>query len=299
MHHSERTGQVLALFGFATLSLGDAVIKTMAGEWPPVAVAALRFTLGGIFLTLLLLWREGSRALWPSHPWLQAFRGFCLAGASLLFFSAIYVMPLADAMALTFLAPVFTALLSGPVLGEKVRPVVYAACGMALLGVFIVLRPNLSELGLVALFPLGSALLFSCMVIANRASAGQGSALSMQVFMSVVAAPLLITTAILGHATGLAPIETLVPDWTVIARCAVVAVTASMAHLLIYSGTTRAGASSVAPMSYVQIIVASLLGWWWFGHIPDALTMLGVVVIIASGLILWHRMHPRTLAKDS
>ncbi|MXO63523.1 DMT family transporter [Qipengyuania oceanensis] len=289
VEHGERRGQWLALAGFATLSCGDAIIKTMAGEWPPVAVATLRFSIGAVMLTSLLLWKEGPQAFWPRHPWLQAFRGLCLAGASLLFFSAIYVMPLAEAMALTFLAPIFTALLSGPILKEKVRPVVFVACAMALVGVFIVLRPNLAELGLVALFPLGSALFFSCMVIANRASAGHGSALSMQVFMSVVAAPLLLVAAIMGDATGLAPIAPIVPDWSVAARCAIVAVTASTAHYLIYLGTARAGASSVAPMSYVQIIVASILGWAIFGNIPDVLTWTGVAVIVGSGLFLWWR----------
>ena len=298
MQHSERTGQLLALLGFAMLSLGDGVIKTMAGEWPPVAVAALRFSLGSILLSGLLLLREGWGAFWPSHPWLQVFRGFCLAGATLLFFYAIFVMPLADAVTLTFLAPIFTAMLSGPLLGEKVRPVVFLTCAIALAGVAIVLRPNLAELGLVALFPLGSALFFSLMVIANRASAGQGSALSMQLFMSAVAAPLLILAAFVGHKTGLSPIEKIIPDWTILARCLIVAVTASTAHYLIYLGTMRAGASSAAPMSYVRIIVASVLGWWWFGHIPDAMTFLGVAVIVASGLFLWHRMHFRTLAKD-
>ena len=285
---------MLALAGFVTLSCGDAIIKSMAGDWPAIAVAALRFSIGAVLLTALLLWKEGAQAFWPKNPWLQAFRGLCLAGASLLFFSAIYVMPFAEAMALTFLAPIFTALLSGPILKERVRPVVYLACAMALAGVFIVLRPNLAALGAVALFPLGSALFFSFMVIANRASAGQGSALSMQVFMSVVAAPLLILAAIAGNATGLTPIAPLVPDWSVVARCAIVAITASTAHLLIYLGTVRAGASSIAPMSYVQILVATLLGWWIFDDLPDAMTFLGVAVIIASGLFLWWRTRPGT-----
>ena len=287
MHHSERSGILLALCGFALLSVGDAVIKTMAGEWSPLAVASVRFAIGATGLSALLAMTEGRKAFRPANPRLQFARGVCLAAASLMFFSAIFVMPLATAMALAFVSPVIVAVLSGPLLGEKVRPAVWVASAVALIGVALVLRPNLSALGLVALLPLASALFFALMVIANRASAGQGSALSMQVFMQVGAMPVLLLAAFGGHFSGVEALEITMPDWTVIARCAVVAVTASSAHWLVYMGTQRAGASTIAPTTYVQMLVATSLGWWWFGDVPDLMTLVGAAVIIGAGLILW------------
>ena len=284
---SERAGLLIAMAGFSSLSVGDAVVKTMAGEWPPLAVAALRFSIGALGLSALLWFREGPGAFRPSHPWLQVGRGFCLAAASLCFFSAIFVMPLATAMALAFVAPVFTALFSGPLLGEKVRLPTVAASIVALVGVALVLRPNLAELGLAALLPLASAFFFSLMIIANRASGGQGSPLSMQAFMAIVAAPLLILAALAGHLSGIESLQVAMPDWTVIARCMIVAVTASTAHWLAYLGTLRAGAATIAPTTYVQMLVAITLGWWWFGDIPDAVTLVGAAIIIGAGLILW------------
>ncbi|QYU69646.1 DMT family transporter [Leptolyngbya sp. 15MV] len=185
---SERSGLLLALAGFALLSCGDAVIKSMAGQWSPIAVAALRFSIGAVGLSALLALREGTPAFRPRKPWLQVARGVCMAGATLCFFSAIFVMPLAEAMALSFVAPILTALLSGPLLGERVRPAVWLASAIAMGGVLMILRPNLGLLGPVALLPLASAVFFSLMVIANRASAGQGSALSMQVFLAACTA---------------------------------------------------------------------------------------------------------------
>ncbi|MBX7513223.1 DMT family transporter [Qipengyuania sp. GH38] len=287
MDHSERSGILLALCGFALLSVGDAVIKTMAGEWSPLAVASVRFAIGAIGLSALLAMTEGPKAFRPSSPRLQFARGVCLAAASLLFFSAIFVMPLATAMSLAFVSPVIVAVLSGPLLGEKVRPAVWLASVIALVGVALVLRPNLYALGPVALLPLASAFFFALMVIANRASAGQGSALSMQVFMQVGAMPVLIVAAFGGHFSGVDALSVTVPDWTVIARCAVVAVTASSAHWLVYMGTQRAGASTIAPTTYVQMLVATSLGWWWFGDVPDLMTLLGATIIIGAGLILW------------
>lgn len=284
---SDRHGLILALTGFAILACGDAVIKTMAGEWSPLAVAALRFTIGAIGLAIILLVTQGRAAFRPLHPWLQAARGVCLAIATMCFFAAIFVMPLAEATALIFLAPIFTALLSGPLLKEQVRPVTWIASMIAFAGVALVLRPNLAELGLVALLPLGSAFAFSLMMLANRAVAGQGSALSMQLFVAAGAAPILILCAVFGGLSGAQRFALSWPDWTVVARSAIVAVSASTAHWFIYLGTTRAGAATVAPMTYVQLLVAITLGWLLFGDTPDAMTMLGSAVIIAAGLFLW------------
>jgi len=285
--NDERTGLLLAMGGFATLSVGDAVIKTMAGDWSPLAVAALRFSLGAAGLSVLLFLKEGPRGFLPSHPWLQVGRGFCLATASLCFFCAIFVMPLASAMALAFVAPVLTAIFGAIFLGEKIRlPVIFASV-IALCGVALVLRPSLAELGIAAFLPLASALFFSLMIVANRASGGQGSALSMQAFMAIVAAPLLILGAIAGHYSGVESLRVVWPNWSVIARCLIVAFTASAAHWLSYLGTMRAGAATIAPTIYVQMLVAVALGWWWFGDVPDAITLAGAGTIIAAGLIVW------------
>ena len=287
MTGEERAGLAYAIAGFATLSVGDAVVKSMAGDWPPYAVAALRFTIGALALSVLLLKSEGLQAFKPRNPWLQVARGTCLALASVCFFSAIYIMPLAEAMAIAFLAPVLTQALSGPLLGEKVRPAVWGVSIVALTGVAIILRPNLIELGWGALLPLISACFFALMMIANRASAGQGSALSMQVFIAVICAPILILLSFGIKLSGVPELDFGWPSWDVVVRCAVVAFTASTAHWLAYIGTAKAGAAQVAPAIYVQILVAIALGWWWFGDRPDLLTLFGAGLIVSAGLYLW------------
>jgi len=295
MQQNTRTGLLYALAGFALLSCGDAVIKTIAGQWSPVAVAALRFTMGAAGLSALLAWQEGPRAFRPTHPWLQLGRGFCMSMATIFFFSGIFVMPLAEATALIFVSPIIIAVLSGPLLGEKVPRATWIASALAFVGVIVVLRPNLAEVGWAALLPLGAASFFALMVIANRASAGQGSALSMQVFVAGWAAPILIGAATLGAVSGAERLAVGWPEWSVIARCAVVAVTASTAHWLIYQGTMRAGASSIAPTTYIQLLVAVIIGWWWFGDAPDAMTLVGAAIIIAAGLYLWRAGKAKSL----
>ena len=287
MQQSARAGLLYAIAGFTILSIGDAVVKSMAGAWPALPVAALRFTFGAAALSALLWVKEGPRAFWPSNPRLQLMRGICLALASLCFFSAIYLMPLAEAMAIAFLAPILTAMLSGPMLGEKVRLPVWIASVIAFGGVILILRPNLVAIGWPAILPVISAVFFALMVVLNRKAAGQGSALSMQVYIAIVAAIILSAAAIGAKFSGIAAFEFGWPNLDVIARCALVAITASTAHWLAFLGTTKAGAAQVAPAIYVQLLVAIIMGWWWFGDMPDAVTLIGAAVIIAAGLYLW------------
>ncbi|WP_379549539.1 DMT family transporter [Qipengyuania sp. DGS5-3] len=292
MENRERSGILLALCGFALLSCGDAVIKTMAGAWSPIAVAALRFCIGAVVLSALLFWREGARAFVPANFWLQVGRGICLTGATICFFSAIFVMPLAEAMALSFVSPIFVAILSWPLLGEKAPRATWIVSLIALVGVGLILRPNFAELGWMAVLPISSALFFALMLIANRASAGQGSTLSMQAFLAISAAPFLTVAAFIGHQTGSDFLAVTVPDWSVVAKCALVAVSASIAHGLAFLGTMRAGASTIAPTTYVQLIIAGVLGWAFFDDMPDATSMLGAAIIIAGGIVLWRSAKP-------
>ncbi|MEO9463468.1 MAG: DMT family transporter [Marinomonas sp.] len=287
MQQSARAGLLYAVTGFAILSMGDAVVKSMAGDWPVLPVAALRFTIAAMGLSLLLWKQEGLSAFRPKNPGLQIARGVCLAFATSCFFSAIYLMPLAETMAIAFIAPILTAIFSGPMLGEKVRLPVWIVSAIALGGVLMILRPNLEVIGWPAILPMISATFFAMMVVLNRKSAGQGSALSMQVFVAAGASVILVTAAIAAKLSGIEQLDFGWPSWIVIVQCSLVAVTASTAHWLAYMGTMRAGAAQIAPAIYVQMLVAVIMGWWWFDDVPDWITLVGAGIIISAGLILW------------
>lgn len=287
MRQNERAGLLYALAGFAALSFGDAVVKSMAGQWSPVAIAALRYALGAVGLGALLLARQGRGAFAMPVPRIQLLRGVAVAMATVGFFSAVFVMPLAAATALTFTSPMITALLAALVLGEPARRETWIASLIAFAGVLVVLRPNFLSAGWAALLPLLSALGMSLLMIANRYVAGKATPLAMQAFVAAMATPVLLLAAFGFHVSGIERFAVNWPAWIVIAKCALVACSASCAHWLIYLGTTRAGAASVAPMTYVQLLVATVLGWLWFDSHPDAMTLLGAGIIIVAGLYLW------------
>lgn len=288
-----RSALLLAICGFVSLSCGDAVVKSMAGAWPGTAVSALRYSFGAAGLALVVALAEGRSGFVMPRPKLQLGRGAAVALATICFFMAVMALPLADATAIQFTSPMLTGMLSAMVLGERAPKAVWGATGLAFAGVLIVLRPNLLALGLPALWPLGAAFGMAWLMIFNRKAAGAAPALRMQFLLALVAAPLLVVAAIVLHLSGLTQFQVPPPSAAVVLKCAAVAAAATLGHLLIYSATVRASAAVVAPMTYVQLLVAAALGWLLFGSAPDLSTFAGAALIIAGGLLLWRSQRPR------
>ena len=295
MTRTARSALILALFGFSLLSVGDAVVKSMAGAWPGTAVSALRYSFGAIGLAAMVGAVKGGAGFAMPRPWLQIGRGAAVGLATICFFMGVMALPLADATAIQFTSPMLTGILSALVLGETAPKAVWGATALAFAGVLIVLRPNLLALGPAAFWPLGAAFGMAWLMILNRKAAGLASALAMQLLLAATAAPMLIVAATLFHLTGAADFRIPPPSDEVILKCGLVAFTATTGHLLIYSATVRASAAVVAPMTYVQLIVAAALGWAWFGHRPDGAMLGGAALIVMGGLWLWRSQKPTSV----
>lgn len=296
---SSRSGLLMALAGFAILSVGDAVVKSMAGEWPGSGVAALRYCFGAVGLAIAVAIHHGRGGFVLPRPGLQFARGAAVAVATICFFMGVMAMPLADATAIQFTSPILTALLAPFVLRERTSGAVWAATLLAFAGVLIVLRPNVAQLGLVAFYPLGAALGMSWLMMFNRMAAGDAGVLVMQLLLAMMAAPLLLAAAtILGTWGG--PVFALpMPSLEVVLKCLFVAFSATLGHGLIYAAIVRATAATVAPMTYVQLLVAAALGWAWFGDAPDAATFGGAALIIVGGLTLWYAQKWRPMPEGT
>jgi drug/metabolite transporter (DMT)-like permease len=137
------------------------------------------------------------------------------------------------------------------------------------------------------------------LIIFNRKSAGDAPMLVMQFVLALFAAPLLVGAAWLLSAWGGQGFRIGTPSGAVIGKCALVALTASTGHLLIYAATMRASAALVSPMTYVQLIAATALGWLWFGDAPDLATYAGAALIIAGGLWLWRSQRAAVVTAEA
>lgn len=293
MQQSDRAGLLFALAGFCTLSLGDAIIKGMAGEWPAPAMAATRYVVGTLVLAVLMVRHEGFASLALPKSGLQWLRGVAISMSAVGMFLAVWIMPLAEATAIMFMQPMITAVLAMVFLGERARLSTWAATLVAFGGVFIVLRPSFDHAGWGALLPLVGATGMAIVIILNRKVHGSASVLAMQYWMSVTAMIFLIGVTALGHVTGVDGFTLHWPDWTIIARCAFIGFSATLAQWLIYMGTAKAGAGTIAPMTYGQLLMAVVMGAIFFGDLPDAVALLGAAIIIGSGLFLWWQARVR------
>ncbi len=121
MAGEERKGLLLALVGFAILSIGDGIAKSMVAQWSPVAIATLRYVFALIALTALMRARSRSEPLIPAvqKGW-HAMRGLAVALGASAFFTALSLMPLAEATAITFTSPMLASLLAAFFLGEPI-----------------------------------------------------------------------------------------------------------------------------------------------------------------------------------
>nr|WP_166176092.1 DMT family transporter [Altererythrobacter segetis] len=286
MQQSDRAGLLYALAGFCTLSIGDAIVKGMAGEWPAPAMAATRYVFGTALLIVLLARHERAAIGLPKDK-LQWVRGVAISCSAIGMFFAVWLMPLSEATTIAFTQPMITAVLATLILGERARRSTWVATVIAFVGVFLVLRPNFATAGWGSLFPLIGATGMAVTIITNRAVTGRASVLAMQYYMSVTAMIFLIGVTIAANFSGLETFKLTWPHWSVIARCAIIGVSATLAQMLIYMGTVKAGAGTIAPMTYGQLLMAVVLGWLFFGDTPDALAMLGAAIIIGAGLYLW------------
>ncbi len=285
--HAPRKALLIALAGFTLLAAGDVVVKAIAASWPGSATATLRYALGAIGLAIMVGLRFGRAGFAVPKPWLQLGRGMAVGLATATFFLSLRFMPLADATAIVFTSPVWTVILSFLFLRERPAPAVLVSIALASAGVLLILRPNVLAFGSEALLPLAAAVAMACLFILNRKAGGLAPILVLQFLITVMALPILIMLAIIGHVSG-DPAQAIGwPPLGVIAGCAVVAVTASTGHLLIFRATELASAATVAPMTYVQLLVALSAGMILFGDFPSPMMLAGAGLIVCGGLWLW------------
>ncbi|HSG33359.1 MAG TPA: DMT family transporter [Sphingomonadaceae bacterium] len=287
MQHDERAGLLWVLAGFCTLSIGDAIIKGMPGAWPAPAMVLTRYVVGTFLLAILLVRFEGVKSLALPKERLQWLRGVAISCSAIGMFMAVWIMPLAEATTIAFTQPMITAVLGMIFLREKARASTWITTLIAFVGVVIVLRPSFEQFGFGALLPLVGATGMAITIIANRAVHGRASILAMQYYMSVTAMIFLFFAVIAGHFSGAEAFAMHWPHWSVVARCALIGITASFAQWFIYMGTAKAGAGTVAPMTYGQLLMAVLFGALFFDDYPDLVSLLGAAIIIGSGLYLW------------
>ncbi len=258
----------------------DAASKVLTADISALQVIWLRY---GAFaaIMLALVWRAGGRGrLRTQRPVLQILRGLGVTVSSILFTMGLQHLPIADATASSFIAPLFVTALSIPMLGETIGWRRWAATLIGLIGVVIVVRPGGSGFQGASLLPVASALSWAFAMIITR-------------MMSRTESPL--TTLTYSALIGFAIVSLAVPfvwqplTWRFLLTGLFIGVTSTIGHWLLVTAFRHADASLLAPFSYLQLLWASMFGYLLFAVLPDAWTLVGAVIIAGSGLYTAHR----------
>ena len=271
------TGALFLLGAVALLAAMDGIAKDLASRYPLLEIVWARYAFNLLAVAPVLLWGYPPRALWSARPGLQVVRAFLLLACTALYFGALSLMPIADALTLTFIAPLIVAVLSPWLLRERVGRLTYAAVAAGFAGTLLVVRPGMGVLAAGAPLALGAGVGYAFFLIATRRLSG--------------AAPPLVTlgwTALIGTAatSALLPLAWRTPGLADLALMTVLGIGTALGHLLLIRAFATAPAARLAPLTYLELVGAVIVGYLGFGDFPDALTWLGAGVIVASGLFV-------------
>ena len=219
---------------------------------------------------------------------LHAARGLLMAITMISFVTPLAVMEIADAIAIFFVEPIILTILGSIFLKEVIGWRRYTACGAGFFGSLLVIQPSLQEVGPIALLPVVSAFSLALFFLLTRLVAQKEDPWSMQFYAGFWGALFSGLLLAIGGASGIAMLTPVMPDMTHTLYIAAAAIAATIAGVLGVYAYRSAPASTLAPLQYLEIVSATILGWWVFGDLPDALKWLGISIIICSGLyVIW------------
>ncbi|HEX3497919.1 MAG TPA: DMT family transporter [Stellaceae bacterium] len=274
------TGIAMALTAMFLFSGMDGLSKYLAVDYHPIEIAAMR----QFFTTLALLpfLLRSPLALRTKRPLVQIGRGLCMFCSSILFIFGLSHLPIADASAIGFVSPLLVTALSIPLLGEKVGIRRWSAVIVGFTGVMIVVRPGTGAFDPAALYPLASAAAWALGLILTRIMRNSDQVLTTIFYSTLVG--LVIGGAAL-------PFVWRTPDLAGLGLMAAMGLLSTISQTLLISAFARAAASILAPFSYSQMVWSTLIGYFVFATLPDALTWIGAAIVIASGIYTLHREH--------
>lgn len=283
---------VLLMLGFCVMApMGDAVAKLLTGAVPIALAVLTRFA---VQAAVLVPMTAAARRPWRMSPRVLALAllrtVLHILGIAMMF-TALYYLPLADAIAIAFVMPFIMLLLGRTVLGEEVGPRRLAACAVGFVGTLMVIQPSFREVGWNALWPLGVAVNFALFMLCTRRIAKGTDPIGLQAVSGIMAVGLMAPLLAAGTLLDLPSLQLAWPTSTQTGLLLAIGLLGTGAHLLMTWSLRYAPSATLAPMQYLEIPIATLLGWAIFGDLPDGLAAAGIAVIMAAGLYIVLREH--------
>ncbi len=272
-------GVVLMVAGMAVLNAMDAISKLLTAEFSGIQVAWARYTFHLVPLVALAGPARIRRMVRTNSPKAQIIRSASLALSAVLIIIAFSLMPLADAIAISFVAPLMMVALSARFLGEKVGLHRWIAVMVGFGGMLVLVWPSGDVFETGTLLAVGAALFWAIGLLMTRQVRGDNPLSTL--FYTAFVGTVLISLAV--------PFYWRMPSLSAWGLMLAMGLIGALAHTLIIFAFRNARASVLAPFNYTLLVWAIFYGWLLFGDLPDLRSIFGASVIIAAGLYAWHR----------
>lgn len=294
---SSRLGIWMMVIAVLSIPLSDAIAKLLTDSLSVGQITLFRFLFQGLILLglLVILSRINHWQFQLDRLSRQTLILGSLIALSILFlFWGLNYLPLANNIALFFIEPLMLVLFSAVLLKETVNLNRWLAVCLGLVGALVVIRPNWALYGWSSIFPILSAIFYAAYMVFTRKWSGDiklQDALNMQLTISFAALLVMMSLTLLTMPLNWSLFALQIPNThETLLMLAIGAISATV-HLLIILALAKANASLLAPLQYLEIFGAILLGWLWFAEIPDSLTTLGMTIIVVSGLWVIQQSH--------
>ena len=292
-------GVILMLCFCAVIPLGDAIAKLLGGVVPLVQMLAVRFGIQAVLL-LPIVWLSRRQLVMPGWVFrLTVVRTIVhMFGVGLMFLSLQY-LPLAGCGCDCICHAFHHAAAWQFVLDEEVGMRRMVACVVGFVGTLLVIQPSFEEVGAPALLPLLVALSFSLFMLVTRKIAKEVDPMAMQCVSGGIATVILGVAYLLLMPFDLSSIQFVTTDFNTGTLLLSLGVIGTLAHLLMTWSLRFAPSATLAPMQYLEIPVATLLGWLIFHDLPNDLAAIGIVITILAGLYVIIRERQVSIAEQA
>lgn len=270
-------GILMALLATVAYAVVDTLSKYQARDYPVEMIVWARYAVPLVLLLAVFLPQRGRRMLHTAFPLLQLIRGVLLTAGTVFIVFAYRAMPIAEAQAISFIHPVLLTLLAVIFLGEKVSRLGWAAVWLGFSGVLVIVRPGGELFTTAALLPLGLALSFSSYQIFTRLVARREDSIN-SLYCVLLVGSVVMSLAL--------PFAWIAPTAKGLLFFALIGITSGAGHFLTIKALEYAPASLLAPFAYIQLLWVSILGMAVFGDFPDSITLLGMAIVVAGGLLV-------------
>lgn len=275
-----RKGILLMLLGIATFTAMDALAKGLLQRYPTPQVVWARFAGQAVLVTLILGPAKFLPTLRTQFPLIHMARSAFQLGATGFFFLSLGYIGLAEATALTDINPVLITLGAALFLGEKLGPRRIAGVIAAMIGALIVIRPGAGVFSPAALLPLACAVSYAGNALLTRHVGQKEGPATAMLHAALFGA--IVTSVALPFVWVPIPLADL-PLFLLLGCLG------TGAQLCVIRSFSMAEASAVAPFAYLGIVFATFWGIVLYDEFPDQWTIIGALVIVGSGLYVWHR----------